>query len=151
MIDAATLQPVGDFHYDGEGWGLTNDGERLIMSDGSAQLRFIDPATLQETHRLTVRDGGRPLRWLNELEWLPAGSLDAEPRLLANVWQRDRIVVIDPASGEVTAELDLAELYPQRAPGADVLNGIAWDARDGTLLVTGKRWPRLYRLRLSPR
>ncbi len=150
VFDAATLKQTGSFHYRGEGWGLTNDGSRLIMSDGSAELRFLDPLTLHESGRLTVRDNGETVDWLNELEWLPAGAIAAEPRLLANLWQSDRILVIDPITGAVTAEIDLGDLYPERAAGSDVLNGIAWDGRDQTLLVTGKLWPIVYRLRLSP-
>jgi glutaminyl-peptide cyclotransferase len=149
VLDADSFELLDSFHYDGEGWGLTNDGTRLIMSDGSSELRFLDPHTLRESQRLTVRDDGRPLKRLNELEWLPAGALADQPRLLANIWLSNRIVVIDPTSGGVTAELDLQTLYPVRAADADVLNGIAWDRRDNTLLVTGKLWPTIYRLRIT--
>lgn len=150
IFDAATLQQTGSFRYRGEGWGLTNDGTHLIMSDGSAELRFLDPQTLIESSRLTIRDNGEAVDWLNELEWLPAGAIDTEPRLLANLWQSDRILVIDPKTGVVTGEIDLGDLYPLRDGNVDVMNGIAWDRRDQTLLVTGKLWPSVYRLRLLP-
>ena len=136
-------QRVGDFDYPGEGWGLSHNGTELIMSDGTAELRFLAADDQRELRRLAVTEDGKPVTRLNELEWV-------QERVLANVWLTDEIVVIDPASGAVTARLDLSHLYPtgQRGRRADVLNGIAYDARDGTLLVTGKFWPRLYRLRL---
>lgn len=136
-------QRIGEFRYTGEGWGLTHDGTDLIMSDGSAELRFLAADDQRELRRLRVTEDGRPVERLNELEWM-------QGRVLANVWLTDEIVVINPVSGEVTARLDLSRLYPagQRSRRADVLNGIAWDARDDTLLVTGKYWPRVYRIRL---
>jgi glutaminyl-peptide cyclotransferase len=148
VLDARTLQREGSFRYRGEGWGLTHDGRRLILSDGTDRLRFFDPQSRQETGALDVTEAGRPLRQLNELEWIDADATHTAPRILANVWQTDRIVVIDPDNGFVTAQIDLSRLHPRRSPGEDVLNGIAWDARDGTLLVTGKRWRYLWRLRL---
>jgi glutamine cyclotransferase len=134
---------LGEFRYPGAGWGLTHNGRELIMSDGSAELRFLAADDQRELRRLTVTEDGEPVQRLNELEWV-------QGRVLANVWLTDEIVAIDPASGMVTARLDLGELYPagQRSRRADVLNGIAFDPRDGTLLVTGKFWPRLYRIRL---
>ena len=135
------------FSYRGEGWGLTQDGQRIIMSDGSAELRFLDPATLAETGRLTVRLDGKPLRNLNELEWIRG-------EIYANVWQTNFIVRIDPASGEVRSVIDLTGLLPaeESVPGeTDVLNGIAYDARADRLFVTGKNWPHLYEIRLSMR
>lgn len=151
ILDADTLRQLGEFSYDGEGWGLTHNGRQLIMSDGSARLRFIDPDNLRPQQTITVKDNGRELSLLNELEWVGAGSAARAPRILANVWQTDTIVAIDPDSGAATAWLDLGQLYPrgQRSPRSDVLNGIAFDPRDGTLLVTGKLWPFIYRLRLN--
>lgn len=136
------LEPVASFSLAGEGWGLANDGERLVYSDGSATLRFIDPGTWAVSGDLLVRCNGTPVPYLNELEWTPAG-------ILANVWRTDLLVLIDPDSGEVTGELDLSGLLPmeEREWGTDVLNGIARDA-DGSLWVTGKNWPWLYRLEL---
>jgi len=138
--------PLGGFTYAGEGWALTTDGRRLIMSDGTAVLRFLDPATLAETGRITVTADGAPLERLNELEWV-----DGE--ILANIWQDDRIARIDPETGRVKAFIDLSALTPDdasRDPLDDVLNGIAWDADARRLFVTGKMWPSLYEIRLKP-
>jgi glutamine cyclotransferase len=145
VYDTAGLTPLDSFAYDGEGWGLTTDGSRLIMSDGTARLRFLDPATFAVVREVTVRDGGSPLSQINELEYV-------DGIIFANVYPSDWIVRIDPASGSVLAWIDLARLWPaeDRPPGVDVLNGIAWDASAGHLLVTGKRWPLLYALRLTP-
>ena len=142
--DAADLAPVARFALPGEGWGLTHSEDRLIYSDGSATLRFLDPETLQATRQLTVQRDGEPLRRLNELEWI-------DGRLWANVWTTDRIAIIDPASGAVEAEIDLGGLLPapERRRDTDVLNGIARDPAGG-LWVTGKRWPWLYRIELAP-
>ncbi|MDX9875098.1 MAG: glutaminyl-peptide cyclotransferase [Spongiibacteraceae bacterium] len=152
VFDAQTLEQIDSHRYRGEGWGLTDDGERLIMSDGSATLRFVDPENFSELARLQITDGGNPVTQLNELEWIPAAAplAPGAPRILANRWQTEEIVVIDPASGNVTGRLDLRDLYPvrERRPGDDVLNGIAYDPRDATLWVTGKHWPWLYQLRL---
>ena len=131
--------------YDGEGWGLCFDGERLVMSDGSASLTWRDPTTFAVLERREVRLDGEPLARLNELEC-------AEGRVWANVWYDDRLVRIDPASGRVDGYLDLRDLLTddERAALADdaVLNGVAWRPETGTLLVTGKRWPALFELRI---
>ena len=144
--DADDLKPVSRFAYAGEGWGLTHDGTRLILSDGSAALRFLDPDTQAETGRVSVTLNGRPVRQLNELEWI-----DGE--VWANLWQSDRIARIDPGTGVVTAFVDLKGLLPTgaiRDPADEVLNGIAWDAENKRLFVTGKRWPRLFEIRVRP-
>ncbi len=143
IFDRDSLTPLGEFRYAGEGWGLTHDNEHLIMSDGTSTLRFLNPTTAAVERTVEVKDGGKPVLHLNELEWV-------DERVLANIWLTNEIVVIDPVTGSVTAHLNLDGLYPAglRAPGSDVLNGIAFDARDHTLLVTGKLWPTLYRLRL---
>lgn len=144
--DRATLSPVAVFGYEGEGWGLTADDRRLIMSDGTSELRFLDPRTLAETGRLTVTDNGRPVDRLNELEWV-------EGEIYANIWQSERIARIDPETGRVIAWIDLGGLL---APGVvaqpddEVLNGIAWDAAGRRLFVTGKHWPSLFEIRLTP-
>lgn len=139
------LRKLADFSFTGEGWGLTFDGTDLIRSDGSATLHFHDPADFREKRTLVVRDAGQPVVLLNELEYVDGW-------LYANVWMSDRIAVIDPGTGTVSGWLDLADLHRQFEPPAgwnprdDVLNGIAWDARSGHLLVTGKRWPMLFEL-----
>jgi glutamine cyclotransferase len=129
----------------GEGWGLTNNGTDLIYSDGSARLRFMSPDTAQILRTITVTEEGQPVRLLNELEWV-------DGVIWANVWQSDRIVIIDPVSGDVTATIDLRGLLPpaEYRKGTDVLNGIARDPADGAIWVTGKRWPWLYRIELVP-
>jgi glutaminyl-peptide cyclotransferase len=140
------FSPLGGFSYPGEGWGLTTDGARLVMSDGTDQIRFLDPTTLAETGRISVTADGRPLDQINELEWV-----DGE--ILANIWQDTRIARIDPATGQVKAFIDLASLVPTGPgvdPNDDVANGIAWDAAGQRLFVTGKRWPKLYEIRLKP-
>ena len=144
VYDAASLAPLDSFRYDGEGWGLTTDGTALIMSDGTARLRFLDPGTFAVVREVTVRDQGSPLSQINELEYVDGA-------IFANVYRSDWIVRIDPDSGTVLEWIDLAGLLParERTPTTDVLNGIAWDASTGRLLVTGKRWPWLYELRLT--
>lgn len=142
------FRKTGEFRYPGEGWALTSDGKRLVMSDGTSELRFLDPETLKETGRLAVRtDDGQPVPLLNELEYV-----DGE--ILANVWMTSRIVRIDPATGRVIDTIDLSPLVAKvRAEGADgiddVLNGIAWDAAKKRLFVTGKNWPKLFEIRLE--
>lgn len=143
--NADDLKPVSRFSYEGEGWGLTHDGTRLILSDGSPALRFFDPATFAETGRVAVTLNGRPVRQLNELEWI-----DGE--VWANVWQTNYILRIDPASGNVVGIIDLNGLLPAgliKDPNDDVLNGIAWDATTRRLFVTGKNWPSLFEITLT--
>jgi glutaminyl-peptide cyclotransferase len=141
VYDRETFRLLRTFTYTGEGWGLTHDGTRLIMSDGSSFLRFLDPETFQETGRLQVRDGGRPVENLNELQYIKG-------EVFANVFQTDRIVRIDPKTGRVIRWIDLSGLLsPQDARGVDVLNGIAYDAEKDRIFVTGKWWPRLFEIR----
>lgn len=141
-----TLEPRGELRYRGEGWGLTFDGERLIMSDGGTALVSRDPESFEETGRVEVTLEGEPLGRLNELEWVDGA-------VWANVWGASWIVRIDPASGAVTAIADLSPLIhrlpPDQAEGIDVLNGIAWHAERGTFFVTGKLWPRLFEVALE--
>lgn len=140
-----TLERAGDHEYTGEGWGLTFDGEHLVMSDGSSWLSYRDPETFAEVHRRRVTMAGRPLSRLNELEWV-------EGAVWANIWGTSSVVRIDPADGEVTAIVDLSTLYellePEEAAGVDVLNGIAYrpgeEPGGGLFFVTGKYWPRLF-------
>jgi glutaminyl-peptide cyclotransferase len=140
-----TFQQLGTFRYQGEGWALTTNGTDIIMSDGTAQLRVLDPATLQERRRINVTMNGRPLDQINELEWV-------DGKILANVWQTNSIVRIDPASGQVDAVIDLPDLVRENhaSPGADVLNGIAYDSANHRLYVTGKNWPHMYQIELTP-
>lgn len=135
------------FTYPTEGWGLTHDGERLIMSDGASVLYFLDPRTFAETGQLQVRNAKeRPVERLNELEYV-----DGE--IYANIWQTDLIARISPRSGRVTGWIDLTGLLKDedRTPPVDVLNGIAYDAARKRLFVTGKLWPRLFQIELVPR
>ncbi|MBE7217483.1 MAG: glutaminyl-peptide cyclotransferase [Caulobacteraceae bacterium] len=145
IYDLKTFQPLGRFSYPGEGWALTTDGRRLIMSDGTSVLRFLDPATLKETGRLAVTYRGKPLAQVNELEWVKG-------EILANLWMTDQIVRIDPKSGRVTGVIDLQGLLPQsdRRGDEDVLNGIAYDKAGDRLFVTGKQWPHLYQIEIVP-
>jgi len=145
VYDAETFAETRTFTYKGEGWGLTHDGTRLIMSDGTAQLRFLDPTTLKEASRLTVRDARGPIEKLNELEFVKG-------EIFANVWGTDRIARISPSDGRITGWIDLAGLLPpaERA-NADVLNGIAYDAAADRLFVTGKWWPRVFEIKLVAR
>lgn len=136
------LTQIGQVQYSGEGWGLTSDGRRLIVSDGSSYLTFVNPVTFQVDTTLRVTDGGRPVDQLNELEWVRG-------EVWANVWHTQRIARIDPATGRVTGWLDLAALIPAVTDPEAVLNGIAYDEQANRLLVTGKLWPRLYEIRIS--
>jgi glutamine cyclotransferase len=145
VYDMKTFEQTKRWSYTGEGWGLTHDGTRLIMSDGSSRLRFIDPATMKETGGITVRDGNAPVESLNELEYVKG-------EIFANVWQTDRIVRISPRDGRVIGWIDLSGLLPpgQRPPDG-VLNGIAYDAAGDRLFVTGKLWPRVFEITLVKR
>ncbi|MFN0103839.1 MAG: glutaminyl-peptide cyclotransferase [Bryobacteraceae bacterium] len=136
------LEFVKQFSYRGEGWGLTNDGKRIYMSDGTAQIRVLDPATLKEISRITVQDGDRQVPALNELEWVRG-------EIYANVWMTDQIVRISPATGKVLGWIDLSNL-PRERGVADVLNGIAYDAASRRLIVTGKMWSKIYQIELVP-
>lgn len=145
VYDLKSFERTRTWNYQGEGWGLTHDGRNLIMSDGTAQLRLLDPATLKELSRLTVRDGGSPVQKLNELEYVKG-------EILANVWQTERIARIDPKTGNVTGWIDLAGLLtPAERASADVLNGIAYDAATDRLFVTGKWWPRIFEIKIVKR
>ncbi len=143
LYDRATFKRKGTFNYKGEGWGLTTDGHRLIMSDGTAFLRFLDPVTLKELSRIQVKDGTTPVANLNELEYVKG-------EIFANVWQSHRIARISPKTGRVTGWLDLEGLLtPREAQQADVLNGIAYDAAGDRLFVTGKLWPKLFEIKIQ--
>jgi glutaminyl-peptide cyclotransferase len=145
FIYDSELRKVGDFTYQGEGWGLTYDGHALIMSDGTPVLQRFDPENFALLGKIRVHADDEPVAQLNELEY-------AKGRLYANIWQTDRIAVIDPATGSVTGWLDLKSLHerfklPQDwNPSDDVLNGIAYDPRSSHLFVTGKCWPKLFEI-----
>ena len=144
IYDPQTFEKTGEFTYTGEGWGLTHDADSLILSDGSDKLRFIDPNTYQVKRTVSVSDGGRPIVWLNELEYVKG-------EVYANVWHRNVIARIDPQSGHVKGWIDLSGLLK---PGdvtdeEAVLNGIAYDEAGDRLFVTGKLWPKLFEVRLK--
>lgn len=141
VYDPATLALVDSIRYPGEGWGLTTDGKQLIMSDGSDSLRFMEPSTFRVERVVHARSNGQPIQQLNELE-LVNGDV------LANVYQSNWIVRIDPANGNVREMLDFADLYPNRAAYAEVMNGISLAPDGKQLLLTGKLWPVLFRVTL---
>jgi len=146
IYDIDTFERIGEFSYPGEGWALTRDDKRLMMSDGTSFIRFLDPETLKETGRIEVTDHGVPVRNLNELEFVKG-------ELLANIWQTTRIARIDPATGNVLGWVELAGLLKEAGVTGtrdDVLNGIAYDAAKDRLFVTGKLWPKLFEIKLSP-
>lgn len=142
--DLASFAPKGEWDYSGEGWGLTQDGKRIIMSDGTPTLRFLDPATMKETGRVQVTFQGKPIPNLNELEFVKG-------EVWANVWMTDVIVRIDPATGYVVGRIllnDLLKPEDRRGSNPDVLNGIAYDPATDRIFVTGKLWPKLYEIKL---
>ncbi|NIR31624.1 MAG: glutaminyl-peptide cyclotransferase [Gammaproteobacteria bacterium] len=143
VYERESFELIRSFSYPREGWGLTYDGERLIMSDGSATLYYLDPLSYAEIGRLPVTDGGRPVSNLNELEYVGG-------EVYANVLGQGRIARIDAASGRVVAWIALETLSQDEASHGGVLNGIAYDERTRRLFVTGKLWPRLFEIRLKP-
>jgi glutaminyl-peptide cyclotransferase len=147
VYDLASFTLRHTFGYTGEGWALTRDQRHIYMSDGTSVLRVLDPETLTVVRTIAVTDAGEPVVHLNELEWV-----DGE--IYANVWLTDRIARIDPVSGHVVGWIDLTGLFDISQlpdPGNDVLNGIAWDAQHKRLFVTGKRWPKLFEIKLVKR
>ena len=143
IYDPQDFRQLSTFSYPTEGWGLTTDGSSLILSDGSATLYFLDPKTLQTTRALQISLDGAPLDRLNELEYIRG-------EIYANIWYKDLIARIDPASGEVVGVIDCGSLRDgEGAPAPnDVLNGIAYDARGDRLYLTGKNWPWIYEVSL---
>ena len=139
--DAATLTPRDSFQYAGEGWGLATDGTTLIMSDGSDSLRVLSPESFRVERVLHVRYQNAPLYQLNELEYVNG-------EILANVYQSNWVLRIDPATGLVREAIDFVDLYPDRPATAEVMNGIAISPDGRELLLTGKLWPRLFEVRL---
>jgi glutamine cyclotransferase len=145
VYDLATFRFLRAIPCNYEGWGLTQDGKELILSDGSATLHFLDPATLHELRHITVKDHGVPITQLNELEFVHG-------QIYANIWHSARIVRIAPETGRVLGFIDLAGLLPEneRSSPEAVLNGIAWDPGQDRLFVTGKLWPKLFEIEIIP-
>jgi glutaminyl-peptide cyclotransferase len=136
---------LGEFHYRGEGWALTQNGKTLILSDGTPVLHFLDPVSLRQVRQIQVTADGQPVNNLNELEWVKG-------EILANVWMTNRIARIDPSTGVVKGWIDLSAL-PEALSETDpdaVLNGIAYDREHDRLFVTGKYWPHVYEIKLTP-
>lgn len=149
VYDRETFAEKRRFTYATEGWGLTHNGESLIMSDGTPTLYFRDPATLEEVRRITVTVGGEPVMRLNELEYI-------DGKIFANVWQTDYMLRIDPATGVVDGVYDFTDLLAQAPPSTsatapDVLNGVAYDQENDRFFVTGKLWPALFEVKMHPR
>lgn len=140
---ADDLRPLRTFNYQGEGWGLCTDGKQLFMSNGSAYLTVFHPDDFQVVRQIQVTENGRPVTRLNELEWVNG-------KIFANVWQQNRLLIIEPVSGKVTGSVDLSQLLSagERDRYTDVLNGIAFNTHDNSLWVTGKRWPWLFQIEL---
>ncbi|WMW80610.1 glutaminyl-peptide cyclotransferase [Undibacterium cyanobacteriorum] len=145
VFDLNTFAVKKQFQYTGEGWGLTRTKDAIVMSDGTAQLRFLDPNSLQEIRRIKVSDHGKPVTQLNELEMV-------EGEIFANIWQTDFIARIDPDTGKVKGWINLKGLLPQSEmkPDTDVLNGIAYDPVKKRLFVTGKLWPKVFEIEIQP-
>jgi glutaminyl-peptide cyclotransferase len=142
VYDRATFAPRKQFSYPGEGWGLTHDGTNLVMSDGTDELRVLDPMTFAEKRRIKVTAAGSPLKNLNEIEFVKG-------EILANIWQTDYVARIAPATGKVTSYIDLRGLLsPRERADTDVLNGIAYDPEHDRLFITGKLWPKLFEIKL---
>lgn len=144
VYELSTFRQLGVFRYGTEGWGLTEDGTSLIMSDGTSTLRFLHPQTYEQTGRLEVRRRGVPVARLNELEYVKG-------EILANVWGEDFVLRISPSNGEVLGSVDLSGLRRLLGPGPgpEVLNGIAYDREKNRLFVTGKLWPKIFEIRIS--
>jgi len=143
IYDKSTFNLLGNFSYPTEGWGLTYDGNRLIMSDGSSNLTFLDPTTFQKVGQASVHDGNTPLTDINELEYVNGD-------VYANIWLQQKIAIINPQNGAVKGWIDLSGIY-QSNNIDDVLNGIAYDSATGRLFVTGKDWPNLYQITITPK
>ena len=141
--DAATLAPRDSFRYAGEGWGLATDADTLVMSDGSDSLRFLSPADFRVQRVVHVKYNGAPLRQINELEFVNG-------EILANVYQTDWILRIDPSTGIVRETIDFGDLYPKRPDFAEVMNGVSLSPDGKELLLTGKYWPVMFQVRLHP-
>jgi glutamine cyclotransferase len=141
------MTEIGSFRYQTEGWGITSNGSRLIMSDGTDILHILDPESFSEVGRIAVTADGKPLQYLNELEFVNG-------KIYANIWPTNWIAIISPESGAVLGKIDLFGILQQedlQGRRVDVLNGIAYDAKEDRLFVTGKLWPRLFQIRVLPK
>jgi glutamine cyclotransferase len=145
VYDRFSLRVVKQFTYTGEGWGMTHTPKEIVTSDGTATLRFRDPSTFNETHHIVVKDDGKPVDQLNELEYIKG-------EIYANVWHSNRIARISPRDGHVMSWIDLAGLLPdsEKMDDESVLNGIAYDAKRDRLFVTGKQWPSIFEIKITP-
>lgn len=146
VYDRKSGKELRRMRYEGEGWGLTTDGQRLYMSDGSSIIRILDPDTFEQTGRISVICNGVSVPYLNELEWI-------DGRIWANVYTLDQIVIINPADGIVEGIVDLTGILPEEETLAstDVLNGIAYDAENDRIFVTGKNWSRIFEIKILPK
>jgi glutamine cyclotransferase len=144
VYDIATLKKIGEFRNPREGWGITTDGKSLIMSDGSHKIYYLDPLTFMEQKSVEVTLNGKKINYINELEFIGG-------KIWANVYTTDTIIIIDPASGVVEGVVDCRNLLPyaMRRPNTDVLNGIAWDKKTDSVYLTGKNWPKLFKISLK--
>lgn len=141
---AVDLRRTGEFHYEGEGWGLANDGQHIFFSDGTSTIRVLDPDSLQEVRKITVHEGKRQIIMLNELEFIRG-------EIWANVWQTDRIVRVSPLTGEVLGWIDARGLLTEadiNGQPVDVLNGIAYDVVNDRIFLTGKLWPKIFEVKV---
>ncbi|HZE70285.1 MAG TPA: glutaminyl-peptide cyclotransferase [Pyrinomonadaceae bacterium] len=145
VYDVQTFQQINEFAYSGEGWGLTDDGESLILSDGTNRIRFLDPTSFSVIRTISVYNMRQPVTEINELEYIHG-------EIYANIWHENRIARINPQDGRVTGWIDLTGLRSQVEVHDDeaVLNGIAYDSEKDRLFVTGKLWPKLFEIRLKP-
>ncbi|MCA9041677.1 MAG: glutaminyl-peptide cyclotransferase [Planctomycetaceae bacterium] len=143
VYELGSFRQLGMFRYRGEGWGLTHDGKQFIKSNGSARIQFLKPSDFSVVRTITVTDGSRQIKGLNELEYLNG-------EIWANIWYEDYIVCIDPQTGKVKRWLDLRQVWPEKFRGREqVLNGIAQNPQTGQIFVTGKNWPKLYEIQLN--
>lgn len=144
IFDPETFEEIGSFTYFSQGWGLTNDDKSLIMSDGSAYIRFFNPEDFTVEKTIFVKLNGKPVQNLNELEYV-------NDKIFANIWGKDYLYIIHPGSGEVEGKIDLSELRPLGAinPDAEVLNGIAYNPKSDTYIVTGKNWDYFFEIKLK--
>jgi glutaminyl-peptide cyclotransferase len=143
VYDRATFSQLQEFEYPTEGWGLTHDGNRLIMSDGTSNLYFLDPLTFKRIGQVMVHDT-EPVTELNELEYIKGA-------VYANIWEQKKIAVINPQTGQVAAWIDLTGIQDSKNQDPNnVLNGIAYDTNGDRLFVTGKMWPHIFEIKLIP-
>ncbi|HYM19877.1 MAG TPA: glutaminyl-peptide cyclotransferase [Candidatus Kapabacteria bacterium] len=144
IYDLKTFKQTSTWNYQGQGWSLTSDGTSLIMSNGTERLKFLDPNNLSVVKTIDVQESGMPIENVNELEYIKG-------EIWANIWRTDRIVRIDPATGNVKGWIDLSELLPpDEMKNVDVLNGIAYDAEHDRIFITGKNWPKLFEIKIKP-